>query len=117
MKNEKKFAYILLAISIISEVAATALLKTANGFENITPMIFSLVGYGISIFFLGLSIKKIELSVAYAIWAGVGTVLTLAVSVILWGEVVSVMKVIAVMVIISGVVILNTSKEEKSESY
>ena len=54
------------------------------------------------------------MSLAYAIWSGVGTALTALVSVVLWGEVLSVLKIIGILLIISGVVVLNTANNKET---
>lgn len=103
-------SYLLLAISIFLEVFATAMLKQANGFEFIIPLIISIVGYVLSFYFLGLTLKRISLSIAYAIWAGAGTILTTVISIIFWGEPLSLFKAFSITLIISGIVILNLSE-------
>ncbi|GIO23704.1 multidrug efflux SMR transporter [Oceanobacillus sp. J11TS1] len=106
-------AYIFLTISILGEVFATTLLKVSDGFTVLLPAIGAIVGYGVSFFCLGLTLKTMPLSLAYAIWSGAGTVLTLFVSIALWGEVLSVLKIIGIILIISGVVVLNTSNSRE----
>ncbi|MDG6556382.1 multidrug efflux SMR transporter [Staphylococcus aureus] len=107
-------AYFLLSISIIFEVFATTMLKMSDGFTILLPSIGVAVGYGLSFYFLGLTLKILPLSLAYAIWAGVGTLLTLLVSVVLWSEVLSILKITGLLLIVSGVVVLNTSKSNKT---
>ena len=80
----------------------------------IIPSLGAIVGYGLSFYFLGLTLKAIPLSLAYAIWSGVGTALTTLVSVVLWGEVLSVLKIIGILLIISGVVVLNTANNKET---
>lgn len=105
--------YILLSLSIIFEVFATTMLKLTNGFTEWIPLVLTLLGYGLSFFLLGLTLKTISLSIAYAIWAGVGTVLTAIISFLFWEESVTVLKGIALCLIIGGIVILNLSEDDK----
>lgn len=107
-------AYIILAISIIGEVFATTMLKMSEGFTMLFPSIGSIVGYVLSFYFLGLSLKTIPLSLAYAIWAGAGTALTTLVSVLLWNEILSTLKVMGILFIIIGVGLLNSSKTKET---
>ena len=107
--------YILLGISIIFEVIATNLLKVSEGMTIVWAIFASLACYGVSFFFLGLTLKTIPLSIAYAIWAGAGTVIMATVSIVLWGEVFSVMKGIAFIVIIAGIVLLNLSEKSQEK--
>ena len=105
--------YLFLSFSILFEVFATTMLKLTNGFTEMLPLVFTLLGYVLSFFLLGLTLKHISLSIAYAIWAGVGTVLTATISFLFWAESVTVLKGIALCLIIGGIVILNLSEEEK----
>ena len=107
-------AYIFLTISILGEIFATAMLKLSEGFTLLLPSSGAIIGYGLSFYFLGITLKTIPLSLAYAIWSGVGTALTTLISVILWGEVLSTLKVIGIILIISGVIALNTANSEET---
>ncbi|GAB2540265.1 DMT family transporter [Gracilibacillus alcaliphilus] len=106
--------YLFLIISIITEVFATTMLKISEGFTVPFPSFAAIIGYGFSFYFLGLTLKTMPLSLAYAIWAGAGTALTVLISVIFWGEVLSILKVIGILLIISGVVVLNTAKSNET---
>lgn len=108
-------AYILLALSIIFELIATNFLKLSNGFENIVAFILAIIFYAISFYVLSVTLRTISLSIAYAIWAGVGTVLTAAIGIIIWDEAFGFVKAIAFALIIMGVILLNLS-EDNSES-
>jgi len=113
-EDRKMNSYIFLTISIICEVFATTMLKMSDGFTVLLPAIGSIVGYGISFFSLGLTLKTMPLSLAYAIWAGAGTVLTALVSVVLWGEVLSMIKIVGILLIIGGVIVLNTTTNNET---
>lgn len=103
--------YLFLSISIISELVATSLLKLSDGMSVLLPSVGVAVGYGLAFYFLSLSLKTIPLSLAYAIWSGVGTALTALIGVIFWGEVLTILMLVGIVFIIGGVVLLNSSKE------
>lgn len=103
--------YLFLSISIISELVATSLLKLSDGMSVLLPSVVVAVGYGLAFYFLSLSLKTIPLSLAYAIWSGVGTALTALIGVIFWGEVLTILMLVGIVFIIGGVVLLNSSKE------
>ena len=54
-----------------------------------------------------LALKRIPLGVAYAIWSGVGTAATAAISASAFGESMSAKKCLSILVIIAGVAGLN----------
>jgi multidrug transporter EmrE-like cation transporter len=66
-----------------------------------------MVGYAISIWLLALVIGQISVSVAYAVWSGLGTASIAVVGVLLLGEPVDAVKVAALGMIVLGVVLLN----------
>jgi multidrug transporter EmrE-like cation transporter len=100
-------SFIFLTIAIIGEVIATTALKLSDGFTKVIPSILVAVGYGVAFYFLSLSLKTISIGVAYAIWSGVGIVLTIAVGVFLWRESLDIARIIGSTLIISGILILN----------
>jgi len=102
--------YIYLTSSIIGEVLATSMLKMSDGFTVFLPSVGVVAGYVLAFYCLSLCLKTIPLSLAYAIWAGVGTALTALIGVVIWGEVFSAFKLLGIIIIIGGVVLLNSSK-------
>lgn len=100
-------AYMYLALAIIGELMGSTLLKYSNGFKNIIPSISSILLYGICFFFLAKSLENITLSVAYAIWSGIGIVATTLISVFIFKENITLAGVFGIVLIISGVTLLN----------
>jgi len=98
-------AVLLLAIGI--EVGATAALPRADGFHDPFWTTIVLSGYAVSIWMLAIVVRQVPVSVAYAIWAGLGTAAIAVVGVVLLGESWDLTKVLALTLIIVGVVVLN----------
>jgi small multidrug resistance pump len=101
------FAAILLAIAIGIEVVSTALLPKAQGFTNPSWSAVVLVGYAVSIWMLTVVVKTVPVSVAYAIWSGVGTAIVAVVGVAFLGESLGWVKVVSLAMIVGGVIGLN----------
>ncbi|WP_225435201.1 DMT family transporter [Bacillus aerolatus] len=99
--------YLLLAFAIVSEVIGSSMLKASEGFTKWLPSLIVTVGYGAAFYALSLSLKTIPLSVAYAIWSGVGTALTALIGILIWKEAFTFQTFIGLSAIIFGVVILN----------
>ncbi|RHW38944.1 QacE family quaternary ammonium compound efflux SMR transporter [Neobacillus notoginsengisoli] len=99
--------YLLLAISIVSEVFGSSMLKATNGFKKILPSVGLIVGYGIAFYALSLCLKTVPLGVAYAIWSGVGTALTALVGIAIYKESLNGKKLCGLIFIICGVILLN----------
>ncbi|MFO0882493.1 MAG: multidrug efflux SMR transporter [Candidatus Saccharimonadales bacterium] len=102
--------YLYLVGAIISEVIGTISLKYSVGFSKLLPSILVVLAYSFSFFLLSLSLKKLEVGMAYAIWSGLGTALVVSIGIIVLKEEVSVLKVASVALIIAGVIGLNLAK-------
>ena len=103
-------AYILLGISIVSEVFGSSLLKATNGFKKIWPTLGVVGGYGMAFYTLSLSLRSFSLGMAYAIWAGLGTALTAIVGILIYKEVFNRKRLLGLVLIIFGVILLNTGE-------
>jgi small multidrug resistance pump len=99
-------AWLYLAAAIALEVTGTLALKTA-GEGRPAAIVVVLVGYVASFGFLALVLKRMEVSMAYAVWAGVGTAAIALVGMTALGEPVSPAKLGSLALIIAGVVGLN----------
>lgn len=103
-------SWVYLAIAIILEVAGTTAMKLSDGFTKLVPSIAMGFFYIVSLMVLTLALKKIDMSIAYAIWAGVGTSLITIIGILYFKEPLTVMKAVSVSLIIIGVVGLNLTK-------
>jgi len=99
-------AYVYLFAAIIFEVIATGALKSAEGFTRPVPTLVVLVGYGAAFYLLSLTLRSLEIGVAYAIWCGVGIVLVAAIGAIFYGETIDLAAVTGFGLIIAGVAVL-----------
>ncbi len=103
-------AWLLLAGAIASEVVATAALKLSDGFTRLAPSAVAGVGYVASLVLLSLALKlHMQVSVAYAIWAGVGTAAIALIGMAMLNEPLTVPKCAGILLIIAGTVVLNFS--------
>ncbi|MDF0479172.1 multidrug efflux SMR transporter [Vagococcus sp. PNs007] len=103
--------YLYLSGSIILEVFATTMLKVSDGFSVLLPSLLLVIGYMGSFYCLSLCLNYLPLSLAYAIWTGLGTVLTAIIGITLWHDPFNTFTFIGFTLIISGVVLLNLSSE------
>ena len=104
--------WVILGGAIVSEVVATTALRIGAKTDDASQYgWYALVGVGylLSFVFLNMVLDKIELGVSYAVWSGVGTAATAVIGVALFGEVVTTIKVVCLMLIVAGVVGLNLS--------
>ncbi len=100
-------SWVLLAMAIITEVMGTIALKFSNGFSDLKASALVFAAYFASFVLLGLSLKGIELGIAYAIWAGVGTAMIAIAGLFLFDEAMTALKAVSIVLIVLGVVGLN----------
>src|ERR1019366_1388251 len=98
-----KTYWFYLSLGIIMEVLGTICMKFAEGFSKWLPSVFVFVFYGMSLFLLVLVLKKFEVSIAYAIWAGLGTALIAIIGMVWFKEPVSGVKIVSILLIIAGI--------------
>jgi len=99
--------WIYLALAILLEVAGTTCMKLSDGFTKMLPSILLFVFYTLSFGMLTLALKRIDVSVAYAVWSGVGTALIATIGVLWFKEPMTALKLVSLALIIIGVVGLN----------
>lgn len=100
-------ALVLLVLAIGIEVASTAALPRTDGFRDPFWALVVVLGYSSAIWLLAIVVQRMPVSVAYAIWAGLGTAAIAVVGVVFLGESWNVVKVTAIALIVVGVVALN----------
>lgn len=100
-------AWLFLAGAIAFEVFGTVMLKVSEGFTRVLPAIAVVAGYILSFGLLGLALRSIGLSTAYAIWAGVGTVGVAIAGVVIFGENLPWLGVVGIALVVAGVILLN----------
>lgn len=99
--------WLYLAGAILFEVAGTTSMKLSQGFTRLAPSILIFVFYAISFVSLTFAVRKIDMSVSYAIWSGVGTALIAVIGVYYFKESMTLLKVTSIVLIIIGVIGLN----------
>ncbi len=98
-----------LIVAIALEVAGTISLKYADGLTRLWPTLATVVLYTGSFACLGLAIKSIELSTAYAIWAALGTALVAVFAIIVFGAPLTWGKAVSLALVVVGVAGLHLS--------
>lgn len=101
--------WLYLVLAIITEVSGTTLMKLSRGFTVLLPSILMFIFYLLSLSLLTLALRKIDVSVGYAVWSGVGTGLIALLGFIIFKEPLTPLKVLSLGLIIAGVVGLNLS--------
>lgn len=99
--------YLFLALAIVFEVVGSSFLKASDGFSKLTPTTITIVAYIVCFYFFSQALKTINLGVAYAIWGGLGIVLTAVISVVIFKQSLDIPAIIGIVLIIAGVLVMN----------
>lgn len=96
--------WISLVIAIIFGVLGTISMKLSHGLRKIKPLIYLVIFYTISFTALTFAMKHIQLSIVYAVWSGIGTVLIAIIGFLYFNESVSFRKIVFLILIVIGVI-------------
>lgn len=99
--------YLFLLLAIAFEVAGTSLLKPSEGFTRLWPTVGTLGAYTLSFLFLAQAVRDLPVGIVYALWAGLGTVAIVAIAAAFLHEPLTLVKVVGIGLVVSGVVVLN----------
>jgi small multidrug resistance pump len=102
-------AWAVLGVAILFEVAGTTCMRLSEGFTRLTPSLLIFAFYLVSFALNTMIIRVLGLSVVYAVWSGVGTVLTSLIGYLYFKEPASAMKVMSTMLIVAGVLGLHSA--------
>lgn len=99
--------YFYLSLAILFEVVGSGFLKASDGFSKIIPTIVTLAAYLICFFFFSLALRELPLGFAYAVWGGLGIVLTAVISAVVFKQQLDLPAILGITLIVAGVVVLN----------
>ena len=102
-------AWVLLIIAGLFEVVWAYFMKVSNGFTQLVPSILTIVFMMVSFGLLSYAMKTLPLGTAYTVWTGIGAIGSFAVGIFILGEPASAMRVLAAVLIISGLVLMKLS--------
>lgn len=97
-------SWIYLLIAGILEMGWAVGLKYTHGFSRLVPSVLTLVAMVGSFIFLSLALRHLPISMAYAIWTGIGIVGTVIAGLIFFHESLSSWQVLSVALIVAGIV-------------
>jgi small multidrug resistance pump len=97
----------ILFFAIFVEIYATTLMKIGMDSRSVSKTAISSSLYLVSLLCFGLSLRQIDVSVAYAIWSALGTLFVSIAGMTLFGEARSMTKGLSIGLILIGVIGLN----------
>ena len=99
-----RMTLLYLILAIIFEVGWAIAMKLSDGMTKLAPTVAMIVMYLLSVVFLALATKKLDISVAYALWAGSGAALIAIIGIVHFKEPVTALKLVSIGLIVLGIV-------------
>lgn len=100
-------AWVILLVSGAMESGWALALKASDGFSKLWPTVWFFVFLIGSMGGLAIALKTLPVGTSYAAWAGMGAAATAIIAIWMFDETLSVVKVISLVLIVTGIVGLN----------
>jgi len=100
-------AWIVLVLSGVLEAGWAVSLKLSEGFSRLGPTLSFLVLAAASFAGLAWAMRELPVGAAYAVWTGIGAAITAVIGMVWLGDQVSALKVVSLVLVVSGVIGLN----------
>ena len=102
-------AWAILILAGVFEVIWAYSMKMSEGFTRLTPSVVTIVFMILSVVLLSMSMRTLPLGTAYIIWTGIGAIGSFVVGIIILNEPITAMRMIAAVLIVSGLVLMKLS--------
>lgn len=102
-----QIAYLYMFVMIVSEVIGTMALQASQQFTRPLPSLIVVIGYGLTFYFMALTLKYMPVGIVYAIWSGLGIVGITVLAYFLFGQKLDLPAIIGIALIISGVLVMH----------
>jgi small multidrug resistance pump len=101
--------YLYLLIAVLCEAGWATSMKLSQGFARPLPSAAMFTLYILSLAFLTLAARRLELSMAYAVWVGAGMAFIAIIGIVCFHEGASVLKLVSLALVAAGVIGLHLS--------
>lgn len=98
--------WILLITAGLFEVVWAFTMKQSEGFTKLGPSVITIIAMLISFGLLAMAMRALPLGTAYTIWTGIGAIGAFILGIVVLGEPANMMRIIAGVLIISGLVMM-----------
>ena len=104
-------AWVYIFVAGLLETVWAFTMKRSDGFSLFIPTAITIVTMIASFGLLSLAMKTLPLGTAYMVWTGIGAVGAFVVGIIVLGEPVTPARVIAALLIISGIITMKLASD------
>ncbi|MDQ0247742.1 quaternary ammonium compound-resistance protein SugE [Bacillus fengqiuensis] len=105
-------AWVYIIMAGLLEIVWVIGLKYSHGFTEMIPSIVTVAIITFSFFLLSKALYSIPLGTGYAIFTGLGTVGTVVIGMLFWGEPINLLKVFFVTLMILGIIGIKINSAE-----
>ncbi|WP_298677636.1 SMR family transporter [uncultured Lentibacter sp.] len=98
--------YLFLAIAVIFETIGTSAMQASQQFSRFWPSVLVVVGYGISFYFMALTLRYMPVGIVYALWSGLGIVLIATIGYAVFGQKLDGPALLGLGLIIAGIAVI-----------
>ena len=102
-------AWTILIVAGVFETVWAYYMKLSDGFTRLGPTAITFAAMAVSIGLLGIAMKSLPLGTAYMVWTGIGALGAFVIGIAVLGEAVTVLRVAAAILIVSGIVLMKVS--------
>lgn len=103
-------AWVFLYLAGMFEIVWAGAMKASDGFRHPGWSALTLVAAVISFWLLSVAMRSLPLGTAYVIWVGVGAIGAFVLGILIWGETLSPVRVVSVLLILLGLIGLNLAE-------
>ncbi|UIJ76342.1 MULTISPECIES: multidrug efflux SMR transporter [unclassified Acinetobacter] len=102
-------AWVVLVFAGIFEIVWAYSMKLSEGFTKLGPSLVTLFFMILSFGLLAYAMKTLPLGTAYTIWTGIGAIGSFLVGIFILGEPATAMRMLAAVLMISGLILMKLS--------
>jgi quaternary ammonium compound-resistance protein SugE len=96
--------WFILFIAGLFEVVWAIGIKYTEGWTKLWPAVITILAMIASFYLLSIALKQIPMGTAYAVWTGIGTIGTVIYGIVFFKEPMDILRIICIMLILSGIV-------------
>lgn len=101
--------WLTLFIAGLLEIVWATAMKQSQGFTRIWPTAIMVAGMIGSFWLLAIAMRQLPLGTSYMVWTGIGAVGSFVLGIVLFGEAVTVSRLVAAALIVAGMVVMKLS--------
>ncbi|MDK8754240.1 DMT family transporter [Acinetobacter radioresistens] len=102
-------AWVVLILAGVFEIVWAYSMKLSEGFTRLTPSLITLFFMVLSFGMLAYAMRTLPLGTAYTIWTGIGAIGSFAVGILILGEPITAVRMLAAVLIVSGLILMKIS--------